>query len=94
MNRRVFLTSLVASSAIAACPAAVEAALIAAPVTNWQAYFEQWMKDSADVLCKCWEDQIIYGVCAYAHTTIYPYVRRIDPATLLAHTKRGGLFND
>jgi hypothetical protein len=94
MNRRAFLAGLVASTAIAACPAAVEVALSSAPATDWKAYFEQWMKDASNELVKCWEDQILYGISACKHTSAYPYIQRIDPIMLEAPTRRGGLFND
>lgn len=93
MNRRAFLTNLIASTALAACPAAIEAVLSSAPTINYNAYLEQWMKDALDVLFKCWEDEIIYGVSAYRHIDTYPYVQRIDPLTLELPHLRGGLFN-
>jgi hypothetical protein len=94
MNRRAFLTGLIASSALATCPIAIEAVLTAAPVTNWEAYFEQWQRDAIDIMVKCWEDQIIYGTSAYKTTDVYPFIERIDPMTLELPHLRGGLFND
>lgn len=94
MNRRAFLTGLVATSALAACPAAVEAALVSAPIADWQAYFLQWQSDAMDVFVKVWEDQIIYGIGAYQTCDEYPFVRRVDPMTLELPNLRGGLFND
>jgi hypothetical protein len=92
MNRRAFLIGLTATSAIAACPAAIEAVLAQAPETEWKACFEQWIKDTTDVFVKVWEDQIIYGVGAYEYTDTYPYIERLDPRTLPPPIERKGLF--
>lgn len=94
MDRRSFLAGLVATTALAACPAAVEAVIAAAPVIDFKAYYEQWMKDAMDILVRCWEDQIIYGTSAHRHTDIYPFIERIDPRTLELLHLRGGPFND
>ena len=82
MNRRAFLTGLVASSAIAACPAAVEAALTAAPAMTWEQWYERWVIDASAVISDAFVDQIIFGVGAYKQCDEYPYVKRIDPRTL------------
>lgn len=92
MNRRDLLLGLAASTAIAACPAAIEAAIIATPVVDWRIWWDQWQKDALDVLVKCWEDQIIYGTSAHESCKEYPYVRRIDPTLLTMPPTRGGLL--
>jgi hypothetical protein len=94
MDRRSFLMGLVATTTLAACPAAIEAVIATAPVIDFKAYYEQWMKDALSVLADCWSDMIIYGTSVYRYTDAYPFVERIDPRTLSPPHLRGGLFND
>lgn len=92
MNRRDLLRGIAATLTVAACPTIVEAAVEALPETNWVTWFDQWQRDALDVLVQVWEDILLYGNGAYEHTNVYPYVRRIDPATLPPPAIRGGLF--
>lgn len=90
MNRREFFAGLSATVAVAITPAMANTIIAAAPKVEWVTWFEQWQHDALDVLFKCWEDQLIYGVSAYQHTDVYPFVERIDPLTLeLPHLRRG-----
>ena len=93
MNRRAFLTGLIASTTLAINTTAVEIVLAAAPEIDWKTYFEQWVKDAMAVHIRCWEDQIIYGVAAWRNTETYPYIERVDPAELPAPDRIGGLFD-
>lgn len=91
MNRRAFLTSLVATSALAACPAVVEAVLVNAPEVDFKVFFQKWYEEAMGVMMQCYEDQIIYGTYAYERSDLYPYIRRIDPRELIL-LPIGGLF--
>lgn len=94
MNRRAFLTGLIATTALAPCAIAVDAVIASTPALDWKTYIEQWYSDASDVMIKVCEDQIIWGVGAWRNIETYPFIERIDPHSLPAPPKRGGLFND
>lgn len=93
MNRRAFITGLIASTALASNPIVIEAVLAASPEVDYKIYIEKWVKDVSSVFAECHIDLLLYGTMAHEHCDTYPYIRRVDPATLHPPTRLGGLFD-
>lgn len=84
MNRRAFLTGILASAGVVAIGAPAVAEIVD-PAIGAEAYYEQWQRAIIAVIQEHYENLMIYGRSAILHCDEYPFVRVIQPADMYAN---------
>lgn len=52
-------------------------------LTNAQLWYSQWAKDAMPVYSEAMSDTILFGIGGIEQTEEYPYVKAIDPKTMV-----------